>query len=392
MKSKSVRLNDEQAKLIGKKVKEPSENDGKRNPRYYCKPHELVTLGLADPEEDFEGDVPTASDISLTEWCQHYGIEEENVATAKLVHKRGEPYWEVTQRFDKVEEEVSEETIQGIRTALKASIRRRKIPVVLPQNSKVINLVISDIHLGAYIDDGIINPEFSFDTVVKQFQDIYVEANRKGAKKVNVLILGDIIESFTGLNHINSWKGMAKGMHGANIVKLATELLVDGLLSKINNLGEVVVMGSNHDRITSNSKEDTEGGAGDIIAWAAGLMLGIKVTFSPYVHNLVEGNISFVLTHGHLGLSKRSAEYLILNYGQQEKFNLILEGHLHSRIQKAAKVDIVSADSANYRRITAPSLFTGNSYAETLGFTTTAGFLIVEESKSGKVNVFDYSL
>lgn len=33
--------------------------------------------------------------------------------------------------------------------------------------------------------------------------------------EVNILFLGDMIESFTGLNHKNSWKGLQKGMIGA---------------------------------------------------------------------------------------------------------------------------------------------------------------------------------
>jgi hypothetical protein len=74
-----------------------------------------------------------------------------------------------------------------------------------------------------------------------------------------------------------------------------------------------------------------------------------------------------------------------------------MEGHLHSRIQKLNASQIrnfkqVDDDTRDCRRQVCPSLFTGNMYSEEGGWSTTAGFLIVEESTSGKPIVHDYPL
>jgi predicted phosphodiesterase len=168
-------------------------------------------------------------------------------------------------------------------------------------------------------------------------------------------------------------------------------MIAEGLLSKIYNLGTVAVVAGNHDRLSSNNKEDQDGGAADLICWSLGKM-GYDIQFNSIVETFEAGNINFILNHGHHGLSKRPVEYVAYHYGKQGKFNLILEGHLHSRIQKVARVDTVSGDSISVRKIVVPSLFTGNSYSEQLGFSTTAGFLIVEDNGFGKPNVYDYSL
>ena len=75
-------------------------------------------------------------------------------------------------------------------------------------------------------------------------------------------------------------------------------------------------------------------------------------------------------------------------------FNVILEGHLHTRIQKhsVTNLDKVSYDSITHRKVVCPSLFTGNSYSEELGYTTNAGYMIFENNGHGKPNMFDFSL
>ena len=51
---------------------------------------------------------------------------------------------------------------------------------------------------------------------------------------VHVHLLGDLIESFTGLNHKNSWKGLDKGMFGVSAVKLFVKLFKKHFLDNID--------------------------------------------------------------------------------------------------------------------------------------------------------------
>ena len=84
---------------------------------------------------------------------------------------------------------------------------------------------------------------------------------------VHVHLLGDLIESFTGLNHKNSWKGLDKGMFGVSAVKLFVKLFKKHFLDKIINLGSIKMVAGNHDRVTSDSSEDVDGGAAELVAW-----------------------------------------------------------------------------------------------------------------------------
>jgi len=57
---------------------------------------------------------------------------------------------------------------------------------------------------------------------------------------------------------------------------------------------------------------------------------------------------------------------------------------LHSRI--------ISTDSRKIRHIWCPSLFTGNEYSKQLGFSSTAGYLQIENNGKGFPNVTDITL
>lgn len=221
--------------------------------------------------------------------------------------------------------------------------------------------------------------------------------NKRGFLVVDVLLLGDLIESFTGLNHANSWKGLQKGMFGAKAVKLFTELFSDFCLSKINNLGGVKIVAGNHDRTTSDSKEDTDGGAAELIAWGLQL-LEYEVEFSTSLLAHEMDGINFIMNHGHLPLTKKlRTEEICWKYGKKGMYNFVVEGHLHSRIAKMtinqrSSFQLLGGDAVDSRRQVCPSFFPGNNYSEGLGFSTAPGFLIVEDNGNGKPNVFDISL
>jgi hypothetical protein len=103
------------------------------------------------------------------------------------------------------------------------------------------------------------------------------------------------------------------------------------------------------------------------------------------------------MTHGDKTMAKKSIN-LIADYGRRDMYNVILSGHLHSRKKETTQkityisTDNINVDSLNYRHLVVPSLFTGNFYSESLGYTSSAGGIITENNGHGNVNVFDYAL
>jgi len=96
--------------------------------------------------------------------------------------------------------------------------------------------------------------------------------------------------------------------------------------------------------------------------------------------------------HGHQGMSKIDVRELLFQHGNPSMYNVILEGHLHSRIVKKAmrakqvksvNEVVVEMDRANFRKITVPPMFTGNFYSTALGYSSSAGLTLIERSGAG---------
>lgn len=252
-------------------------------------------------------------------------------------------------------------------------------------------IVIADLHLGAYIDGLVNTKDYSIPILIEYLGDIVAKVNRMNFKEVHVLFLGDMIESFTGLNHKNSWKGLQKGMIGAEVIKFSVNVLHEKLLSKINNLKDVKLVAGNHDRLTSDKAEDVDGGACDLVAFGLELR-GYNVEFHPTVISAEIDGINYILLHGHKGISRKATKDLCWDFGKKGMYNVILEGHLHSIIQKLSvnlkgKFNIIKDDSVDHIRMNARSLFTGNGFSEDLGYTSNAGFSIITNNGKGLPNI-----
>ena len=237
---------------------------------------------------------------------------------------------------------------------------------------------------------------FSINILANKLLESVDKINERNYEKVHIHILGDLIESFTGLSHKNTWKGLDKKMVGAEAVKLVVRILHENFLSKIKNLDKVKVVAGNHDRVTSDNKEDVQGDAANLVCWGLNL-IGYDIEFNPLVITHTVGNICHILTHGHHGISKKSTKQICWDYGIQGKYNLICEGHLHSIIQKLNinqrdGYQTFKDDSVDHKRINCPSFFTGNFFSESLGYTSESGFIITEDNGKGVPNIFYYAI
>lgn len=331
--------------------------------------------------------------MPIEEYCDFYGLDRTKVRSSKLVTHTGVPFYNIA--FDD-REELEGIDLDEVRSSIESIISKDVFVPKSVAGDKVGVVKIADLHLGALIENLIKSKDYSVSILSERLVKASEIINRMNYKEVHVHILGDLIESFTGLSHINSWKNMEKGMYGAEAVKACANILHKCFLSRINNLATVKIIAGNHDRVTSNNSEDVSGDAGNLIAWGLELM-GYDVEFNISVLTHLVDGINHINTHGHLGISRKTTKEICWDYGEQGVFNLISEGHLHSIIQKLSvaqrqKFQTTKDASVDHLRFNCPSFFTGNDFSEYLGYTSSAGFVIIENNGEGVPHQFNFSL
>lgn len=332
--------------------------------------------------------------MNIETYCEHYGLDYSKVKSFKLISHSGTPFYNIVFFEESLEPVIDEQEMKDL---IEKGLEGIKVTTEkIDKASKTGVIKIADLHLGAYIDNLIRTKDFSIDILANKLIDAADRINERNYSKVHVHLLGDLIESFTGLSHKNTWKGLDKAMVGAEAVKLVAKILHTNFLSRIVNLVDIKVVAGNHDRVTSDNKEDVQGDAANLVCWGLELM-GYEVEFNPLVITHTVDGICHILTHGHHSLSKKSTKQLCWDYGVKGKFNLICEGHLHSIIQKlsVSQRDIfqtVKDDAVDHRRMNCPSFFTGNFFSESLGYTSESGFVITEDNGKGVPNVFYYAV
>lgn len=286
-----------------------------------------------------------------------------------------------------------------------AVVKKRR-PAVSKKASGTGIALAADFHFGAYIDDLIRSDKFSIAILSDYLDQVVDKINSQKKAHVHLALLGDFIESFTGLNHRNSWKGLGKGMFGINATILCFEILMERLILRIKNLRAIYIVSGNHDRVTSERDLDPRGEVAQLLAYMFDRELnhgssGVKVKYDAMVLSEVINGVSYVFTHGHHGFSKKEIHKVIFDHGKQGMYNVLAMGHLHSRQTKKSYskrqfqvdgVDVVQLDESDSRTIVVPSLFTGNFYSEALGFSSSAGFAWIENNGKGRINYSDYCL
>ena len=244
--------------------------------------------------------------------------------------------------------------------------------------------VIADLHIGARSENLDLTPDYSPAQTRNLLAKVADKINQTGATDVTVCILGDIIESFTGLNHPNSWQSVDFAMHGAKVIKEAMSVLEE-FLAKTNNVRQLLAVSGNHDRITASKKEDSRGQVAEIILYMLQRLYGknLDIQYNDIVLSQEIDGIHYILHHGDKK-AIRDGKQAIINHGNTKLFNIILEAHVHSRH--------ISEDEKTYRRITTPAIFTGNRYSEENGWLARPGFLTFENDGTGRPTMTDHTI
>lgn len=313
----------------------------------------------------------------LKESLKDYGFNLNSVWTS------GEKVqWSAKIDPSKEEELVALKTREEITKTLldfdKKKVKTKKVP-----KKKVGVVTTADYHIGAEVEGLDLTQDFNLDILLGYIDRMVEEINAKEYSEVHFVMLGDMIESFTGLNHINSWKSLNKNLIGANAV-ITTYKVIHSMLSKINNLSQVYLIAGNHDRITSSNKEDTKGEVADLLAFFLGEKLNVPITYKSLVISTVIDNINYIFSHGnHAISSSNKIDTLLMEYSIPGHFIMSVKGHKHTRL--------VEKDSSKARSILCPPLFTGNTFSEQLGMSTVPGFLVMEQ-QNGYPRVEDIPL
>lgn len=384
-----------EAKILGK---EPKENTPGRNqaPYYITQDEwEIIKEGRITPNErkmvtvqekyDKNGNIVSSIDklqskpIKIPE-----GFEIIKISTSETTGQQWVQYAKLDdeQLFD----------LEATREAISQEFNRvYEYKETKFTTDKEAALKWADLHFGAHIYNLTKTQDYDSNILLNGLCRSVDETNAFGFKKVHVHINGDLIESFSGLNHINSWMSLNKDETGTNAIKLCCKLLHEAI-SKINNLGKVLIVAGNHDRTSKRNDEDVKGGAADLIAWGLELM-GYDVEFDPICTTQIIDGIKHINLHGDKGVSKRGTKDIIWDYGTQGLFNFVFEAHLHSIIQKlsvsqAKAFKTIKDDSIDHRRMHLPPFFTGNYYSESLNYFTNSGYTLVWDNGKGVPNVF----
>lgn len=350
-------------------------------------------------EKPMSARLPDGRIMTPQAYCLHYGLPESFARTAKLVTHTGTPYYNIASNLLNGEDDLM--PLEELKSIIKEGLDAYRYvpPVNIENNGGIIVVKISDLHFGAYIDGLIKTKKFSIGILADLLNEAAGIINAQNAKEVHVHIHGDLIESFTGLNHKNSWKGLQKSMVGAEVIKLCTQVLHTQFLGKIYNLFTVKVIAGNHDRVTSAKDEDVDGDAANLIAWGLDL-LGYDIEFNALVITHVVDNIAYINLHGDKLLSKRPTKAVIWDYGVKGIYNVVAEGHLHALIEKQAvkKTDkaeelvITKDESVDCVRMKLRSFFTGNTFSEHGGWTSNSGFSIMKNNGKGVPHIFHFAL
>jgi hypothetical protein len=253
-----------------------------------------------------------------------------------------------------------------------------------PHLTDCIVATIADLHVGAFVEGLRATKDYNNEILRGYLKKTAERINRYGAKEVHINILGDLIESFTGLNHANSWKSMQQGMYGVTVVKEAYSIILE-FLCMIDNLKQVNGVGGNHDRPTASNKEESNGEIAELIFWVLEKSLpNITFTYNHKVNKQIIDGINYILHHGNFGFSSpNKISGLLFEHGEKDMYNLIIGAQKHGR--KGIH------DTKNSRVITSASMTTGNEYSDDLGFTSLAGFSVIYNLESLPM-VHDHSL
>lgn len=262
--------------------------------------------------------------------------------------------------------------------------------LVNPGSGKAV-VSLADFHYGLKSDGRLLSPGYSKDKLGELMSSAVSLINSGGYEDVTLLVLGDLIESFSGLNHPSTWRELESSGMGAIIGVF--EMFCRNLFDKIHNVKKIYVVSGNHDRITPD-KGDLLGDGAGLFSYLMGLRYpGIPVEFDPLMVRFAIDDVFYLGHHGNYFKGKKPYD-IAFDYGDQSKVNIVVSAHEHhredgGRVSKGKQG--IHVDTMRVRGVKIPSFVTGNFYSQSLGAHSNPGLTIFEHSY-GNVQILQYSL
>jgi len=245
-----------------------------------------------------------------------------------------------------------------------------------PKPGKPLILALADLHTGGFSEGEVLIPDYNVEEVRKRLHYI-AEVVNDYDRPVHIKLLGDLIESFTGKNHKNTWKQIE--LHGMEAALVAYDILREFIL-KLKNFASIEIIGGNHDRISSHWAEDKQGQVAYLVEGLLSRHIdNIDSQFSPILINSVHDDISYIVSHGDKKISKKDSSELVLKHGKQDLYNVLLHAHGHE--------EKVMKNTRKLRVHQIPPVCTPNQYAVESGYDGASGFVLVESNKFGRVDI-----
>ena len=269
-----------------------------------------------------------------------------------------------------------------------------EIKVSRDNNNKVdeISVILADIHAGGKSEKTKLSGEWSVDEMIIKLNRIAKVANSYKAAKVNLVILGDLVETVSGINHPDSWKGIEGGMFGSNVIIQTQEMLVKELINKVTNLNKIVATGGNHDRLQASNKM-SDVGATDLIFYMIGERLKltkstVELIYDPVIVSFKTGAFGIIGVHGDKGLHNRELSYVTQKFAaDRDQYQFVFSAHLHSFFCKR------NDDQEFGRRVTIPAIITGNDYSDIqIGRASKSGVVVVKENMFNEPDMIVHNL
>ena len=245
-------------------------------------------------------------------------------------------------------------------------------------------VTIADLHIGARVEGLRLTPEYNSDQARHLLDVMARRINEMRPTDVSLLFLGDLIESFTGMNHPNSWQSVEYGMIGARVIKEALAL-IEEFIAKVDNVREILGVAGNHDRVTASNKEDRRGQVAEIIFYMLQRLYGAEITveYADLILSRQIDGIQYIMTHQDKRVI-REGKQAVIDHGDSKLFNVIIGAHVHNRK--------VLEDERTYRWVVAPAVFTGNRHSEENAWYARPGFLTFENDGNGRPLMTDHTL
>jgi len=237
---------------------------------------------------------------------------------------------------------------------------------VYNDNTEEMVVVIGDLHLGLETEDVDIH------VVQERLNKILFVLSANNFSSLKIVILGDIIESFTGMTKGDTWQNLSIVGYGAEIIITASDMLASfvATANQFADKVEVFAIPGNHDRMTNNKDEDPIGQIGMLIyRLAERATPSVDWRIEPICQSFVHGDSEMIIMHGDKPMTKLSGAEVSMKYGKTDLFKVILRGHYHHRQ--------ILEDTTNYRYITIPSIVGETPFSKRLGLASKPGCLFI---------------